>query len=160
MIYGHIADLESCPLLTLHPVWKEAFHALRGIPAEPPLGITRLKGESLFMNVMQYKTLPREQCSFETHRKYVDLQYTISGAEIIEWRRASELELLGGYDSAKDLQFYRLGEASARVHMLPGYFSIFYPSDAHLPKISDEIHGSVYKVVIKVGIDLLDGPMQ
>jgi YhcH/YjgK/YiaL family protein len=107
---------------------------------------------------MEYETLPEERCIFETHRKYVDLQYTISGGETIAWRNASELEPNGPFDEVRDLQFYHRVESPSRVHMPAGYFAIFYPSDAHLPKISDGLHASVFKVVIKVGLHLLQQP--
>jgi biofilm protein TabA len=155
MTHGHLLSPDTYAPLLLDPVWNEAFDWLRNMPAEPAKGIHPLRGDEMFVNVMKYDTLPREQCNFESHRKYVDLQYTIRGGETIEWRRSSELTAAGPYDDPKDLQFYQLGDAPTRLHMPPGYFAVFYPSDAHLPKVLDGVHASVYKAVIKVGIHLL-----
>jgi len=110
------------------------------------------------VNVMEYATLPREECTFESHRRYVDLQFTLAGGEFIEWRRAPELEISGPYAQDKDLQFYRPAAASTRLHMPPRHFAIFYPTDAHLPKVADGVHASVYKAVVKVGLHLLRQP--
>jgi biofilm protein TabA len=156
MIHGHLHTSDAYSPLLLHPVWIEAFAFLKNLPAQPAKGIQQIRGEDMYVNVMEYATLPREQCNFETHRKYVDLQYTITGGEVIEWRRSAELEVAGPYDEAKDLQLYRLADAPTRVHMPPGYFAIFYPSDAHLPKVADGINASVYKLVVKVGLHLLN----
>jgi YhcH/YjgK/YiaL family protein len=157
MIYGNINDLDLHSPLLSNPAWQDAFKELKAIGSDHPLGITQLKGEAMYMNVMKYDTLPRKECKFESHRKYVDLQYTICGSEIIEWRRSSELETDGTYDEIKDLLYYHMNESTAKINMLPGYFCIFYPSDAHLPRVTDNLNPSVYKVVIKVGLDLLNG---
>lgn len=157
MIHGNLDSPDAIAPLLLHPVWREAFDFLKKLPENPPKGISPIRGDDMYVNVMEYETLPRQQCHFETHRRFVDLQYTIAGGEMIEWRRSSELELDGPYDEARDLQFYRLADAPTRVYMPPGYFAIFYPSDAHLPKVSDGMNPSVYKLVIKIGLHLLDG---
>ena len=155
MIHGHLHSPDTYAPLVLNPVWKEAFSWLHQMPSNVAKGIHPLRGEDLYANVMAYETLPREQCVFETHRKHVDLQYIVAGGEVIEWRRANELESASPYDEGKDILFYRQAIASTSVKMTPGYFSIFYPSDAHLPRVADGVHPSVYKVVIKIGLGLL-----
>src|SRR5439155_23683956 len=100
MIHGHLHTPDAFAPLLLHPVWKEAFEFLKSLPAQPAKGIHPIRGEDMYVNVMEYATLPREQCHFESHRKYVDLQYTITGSEVIEWRRSGELETAGRYDEA------------------------------------------------------------
>jgi YhcH/YjgK/YiaL family protein len=155
MIFGHIKAHETYGFLMHHPVWKQAFDWLRLMPTRPADGIHQLRGEDMYVNVMRYHTLPREQCRFESHRCYVDLQFTIEQAEIIECECSSVLEPDQPYDQEKDIQFYRVADGAIRAHMLPGSFSIFFPSDAHRPKIADGIHGSVFKLVIKIGLDLI-----
>jgi biofilm protein TabA len=155
MIHGHLHTPDTYASLVQHPVWQTAFEWLRQMPAAPEKGIHPIRGDDMYVNVMEYATLPRSQCRFESHRKYLDLQYTITGAELIEWRLNTELATDGGYDDAKDLQFYHLSDALTRVHMLPGHFAIFFPSDAHLPKVSDGTNGSVFKLVIKINLNLL-----
>lgn len=155
MIHGHLRSSDTYAPLLLDPVWREAFTWLQQMPGNVAKGMHQLRGTDLYANVMEYETLPREQCIFETHRKFVDLQYTIAGGEVIGWRLAAGLEAAGSYDAGRDVQFYRQAAASASVGMPPGYFSIFYPSDAHLPRVADGVQASVYKVVIKVGLGLL-----
>ena len=119
------------------------------------MGITQLRGDDIYVNVMTYKTLPTDQCRYESHRKYVDLQYTITGAEVIDWLDAGDLKADGGFELDRDLQFYLPAPTRSQVHMRPGYFAIFYPSDAHRPKVSDGVHGEVFKLVIKMNLDLV-----
>ena len=156
MIHGHLDTSDAYAPLLRHPVWAEAFAFLQRLPARPETGTTLIRGEDMYVNVMEYSTLPRERCNFESHRKFVDLQYTIAGGEVIEWRRSMELDVAGPYDADKDLQFYRLPDSRTRIHMPPGHFAIFYPTDAHLPKVSDGLHVSVYKLVIKIALHLLN----
>lgn len=155
MIHGNLQTTESHAYLMANPAWKLAFDWLRSVTPSTPLGITKLQGDDIFANVMSYQTLPPEQCRYESHRKYVDLQYTITGAEVIEWLDSKGLTLDGGYDEAKDLQFYRSAPTLTHVHMLPGCFGIFFPSDAHRPKVSDGKHDQVFKLVVKMNLDLV-----
>jgi YhcH/YjgK/YiaL family protein len=156
MIYGKLHDLNNYSLLLTQPTWKRAFEWIQAMPAEPECRIHQLDGDRLFVNVMRYGTVPPEQSRFESHRRYVDLQYTIAGAEQIEVRHASELKPDGAYDPETDLQFYQAPvSAPAKVDKQPGWFSIFFPEDAHRPKISDGKHDAVYKLVVKIDVSLL-----
>jgi biofilm protein TabA len=155
MIHGNLNTPDSHAFLLSNPAWKLAFDWLRTVTPATPLGIIKLQGDDIFANVMTYQTLPAEQCRYESHRKYVDLQYTITGAEVIDWLDAKTLAPDGGYDEAKDLQFYHPAATLARVHMLPGCFGIFYPSDAHRPKVIDGKHDQVFKLVVKMNLQLV-----
>lgn len=155
MIHGFLSTPESHAYLMANPAWKLAFDWLKTVTLDTPLGITQLQGDDIYVNVMTYQTLPAEQCRYESHRKYVDLQYTINGAEVIDWLDARDLAPDGGFDESKDLQFYQPAPTLSRVHMLPGCFAIFYPSDAHRPKVTDTKHGEVFKLVIKMNLKLV-----
>lgn len=158
MIYGHLSALDGYAPLLANPNWKYAFEWLRQLPAEPEPGIRPLRGEDIYVNVHGYTTLGREECRYESHRRYVDLQYCVSGGELIDWQLASSLTPAGLYDEEKDLQFYEAGHSLTALQMVPGSFAIFYPSDAHRPKRRDGQHPSVSKLVIKVDLKLVGLP--
>ncbi len=46
-----------------------------------PAGSYPVKGDMVVANVQEYTTFPAEQGSFETHEKYFDIQYLVSGRE-------------------------------------------------------------------------------
>ena len=46
-----------------------------------PLGNTPIDGEEVFANVQTYTTLPDADAPFESHEKYFDLQFVVSGEE-------------------------------------------------------------------------------
>jgi YhcH/YjgK/YiaL family protein len=150
MLHGHISTPDSYAHLLTNPAWRFAFDWLKQLPADPEPGIRQLQGEDVYVNVHGYDTLPREQCRYESHRRYVDLQYCIRGGELIDWQLGSTLKPAGPFDEPKDLQFYELGTSLTQIQMVPGSFAIFFPSDAHLPKRNDGIQKSVFKLVVKV----------
>ncbi|MCC6233670.1 MAG: YhcH/YjgK/YiaL family protein [Verrucomicrobiales bacterium] len=156
MIYGHLSAPDAWAHLLKQEAWRFAFDWLRALPADPEPGIRPLRGDDIYVNVHGYDTLPREQCRFESHRKYVDLQYCIRGAELIDWKLSMTLQPSGPFDEPKDLQFYWLAPSLSVVHMVPGSFAIFFPTDAHLPKRSDGLERSVFKLVIKVAQHLVN----
>ena len=159
MIFGHITHSQSYRALLDIPAWQTAFDALSELSSDSPLGITELKGTRQILNVHEYETLPREECRFEHHHHTVDLQYIISGGERIDWAPAWELEPDGDYLEHKDFQYLLppAGPADelSNIHLTAGYFAIFFPADAHRPKISDGVHKGVYKAVVKIDLSLL-----
>lgn len=156
MIYGCLDEAEHWGFLKKHPVWAEAFSWLQSLPVDPEIGRFPLRGEEMFGLVMRYAVVPPEASRFESHRRFVDLQYTIAGGEKIAWARSAELSPDGGYDEEADLQFYKFSLSASMVHKTAGRFSIYYPSDAHLPKIADGTHPEVFKAVVKIGRHLLE----
>jgi YhcH/YjgK/YiaL family protein len=155
MIYGHIEATEQWDFLATHPVWKQAFDWLKSLSMESADGKFALRGDDMYGLVMRYQTVPTEEARFESHRQFVDLQYTLSGGEKIGWARSNTLKPNGDYDAAKDVQFYSFQPPLSLVHKTAGHFSIFHPSDAHMPKLSDGIHGEVFKAVVKIRRELL-----
>jgi biofilm protein TabA len=155
MIHGHISAVDAYSHLLSNPAWRFAFDWLSKLPPRPETGIRPLQGDDIYVNVHGYQTLPREQCRYESHRRYVDLQYCIDGGEMIDWQLATTLAPAGPFDEEKDLQFYEMGASLTTLHMLPGSFAIFFPTDAHLPRRHDGLNASVSKLVIKVALKLV-----
>ena len=44
-----------------------------------PAGKYAIDGERLFVIIQDYTTKPVEQCRWESHRKYIDIQYMLAG---------------------------------------------------------------------------------
>lgn len=155
MIYGHLKNRDSYGFLLNQPAWSAAFSWLERLEADSAPGKTPIWGNDLFGVVMEYETVAPQESRFETHRQYVDLQFTIRGAEAIAWRRAEDLQQDGDYDPERDLQFYHGSAGMGLVEMRPGCFSVYYPSDAHLPKLRVAGADSVFKAVVKIGRHLI-----
>ena len=156
MIYADLNHRDTYAPLLNHATWTRAIAWLKEMSPDIKAGIYEIQGKDMFVNVHGYDPLPRDKCRYESHRKYVDLQYCIRGGELIDWCLTSSLKPDGAYDAEKDLQFHMPHEADSLLHMMPGRLAIFYPSDAHRPKVSDGVEKSVFKLVIKINISLVE----
>lgn len=154
MLHGSFNEPDTYELLTIHPVWRRAFDWIGALPGEAPLGEVELAGRDLFASLQEYSTLARHEARFESHEAYVDLQFTLAGGETIEWAPRSELRADGPF--ANDVQFWLPpSDPVTALAQTPGRFAIFFPADAHRPKVRVAGHDRVRKGVIKIHQRLL-----
>ena len=85
----------------------------------------------------------------EAHRKYLDVQFVISGDERIGWSPIERLTATEPYDPSRDIGFFA-DEPQAWFAVKPGEFAIFLPTDAHAPLAGT---GAIHKAVVKVAMD-------
>jgi len=158
MIYGKLDSPSTYFPLLGHPIWEEALGFLKKLPENPSLGIIQLRGNEMFVNVHTYATKLASLCRFEGHRNMIDVQYIISGGELVDWSLKEELIEDGVYDVERDFQFYQTPEekSTTRVHLRPGYFGVFFPEDGHRPQIQDGSEIDVVKAVVKIHRNLFE----
>ncbi|MBN2684195.1 MAG: YhcH/YjgK/YiaL family protein [Pontiellaceae bacterium] len=111
-------------------------------------GKYEINGERVYAIVSRTQGRAISDGQLEGHRKYVDIQYVISGEESMGWRAADGLKSAVAYDEERDLEFFE-GEPESIVRVPPGSFAVFLPTDAHLPLIGN---GPIHKVVVKVAL--------
>lgn len=154
MLHGYLPSPGTYLGLELHPVWKTALDWLRAMPTDIAPGEYELRGREQYVSVQEYATLPAAEARFESHRRYVDLQYTLAGAEAIDWLPSGELLPDGAFTG--DVQFWLPPSQSlSRLVQTAGRFAIFYPEDAHRPKVAVPGFPQVRKLVIKTSLSLL-----
>jgi YhcH/YjgK/YiaL family protein len=110
-----------------------------------------LDGDRLFAIVQRYKPKPAADALWEAHRKYIDVQYVVSGCEWMGYTYLrDELPVRQPYDAEKDLIFF---QASGVLLEVPaGSFVIFTPHDIHAPGLTSapaDATEPVCKVVVK-----------
>lgn len=116
-------------------------------------GYTYLLEDKVYGRIMSYNTLPLEECRIEAHNRYIDIQISIEGSEGIEVYQRSLLREIEVYSADKDVTFLDSLEEKpyAIINNIPGRFSMFFPEDAHRPKMFIEgSSGYVKKYVIKI----------
>lgn len=113
-------------------------------------GKIEIDGDRVFAEVQEYTTKKAEECRFETHRKYFDIQYVAEGEEYFGYIPASELEKDTGYDEEKDLEFYKEPDSPGWIHLRKGDFAIVSPEDGHKPRCIGDAPCKVKKIVVKV----------
>jgi YhcH/YjgK/YiaL family protein len=142
--------LEHADLYTaLNPGLQAGFDFLRRADlAELPDGKYEIDGDRVFAVPAHVDARREEDGQLEGHKKYIDIQYIISGNESIGWKDADGLPVSVEYDEEKDLMFFE-GKSDSVFRFPPGSFAIFFPGDAHLPLIGS---GEIHKVVVKVAV--------
>ena len=134
--------------------WAKAFKFLKSNDLTK-LELKRydIDGDNLFATVSEYQSKNEESAKFEAHRKYIDIQYVISGKEIMNLAPISTLkEVLTPYDAVKDIEFITVSKV-VNYKASPSNFFIFFPDDAHRPGLKDGLNSPVRKIVIKVKVD-------
>ena len=117
-------------------------------------GKYEVDGENLFYNVDEYETKSIDEGRLEIHRKYMDIQYIVSGAECIGVAPLAGLVEETPYDGEKDLAFYRYETAMSRLHLAQGMFAIFWPNEPHMPgRRIGSTPEKVKKIVVKVKME-------
>lgn len=116
-------------------------------------GKHEILGEEVFATCSKSPSRAPETAQFEAHRKYIDIQYLISGSELIGVAPVGGLPEVTPYDSTKDIAFYSSPAQYQNIEMQPGRFVVFFPGDAHLPLCHFNGVHEIHKVVIKVSMD-------
>jgi YhcH/YjgK/YiaL family protein len=134
--------------------WDKAFTFLK----ESDLTNMELKrydidGDNLYAPVSEYITKNEEDARYEAHKKYIDIQYVITGKELIGIAPANlQKDILEPYNETKDIIFITVGQI-INFKASPDRFFIFFPDDLHRPGIKDGENSPVRKAVVKVKID-------
>lgn len=104
--------------------------------------------DDMYVNIQSYTT--KVDADYEAHRKYIDIQYLISGSEKIGIADYDCCRPKIKYDEDNDIEF--LSGDGEYVELYEKEFMILYPSDAHKPSISISVPSIVRKAVVKVRI--------
>ncbi len=99
-----------------------------------------------------YNSREREQCFFESHRDYIDVQFILEGEEIIEVVNTNDLVVNFPYDKEMDLIKYDDNKNSSLIKLQKGDIAIFYPRDGHMPCVKLTKSVKVVKTVVKVKV--------
>jgi YhcH/YjgK/YiaL family protein len=114
-------------------------------------GKYELDGQNLFAIVSEYDTKSPDNEQMESHRKYIDIQYIVAGAERIGHDFLKEQTPSKAYDEEKDFMLWAEKPSFFSV-LQQGMFAIFFPHDLHMPNIKIDAPSYVKKVVIKVAV--------
>lgn len=104
-------------------------------------------GDECFVNILESN--PTTSTKWESHVKYLDIQYIVTGSETIVWNDFSFMQNKTEYDEVKD-RYLGTGEGQA-ITVEEGMFMLLFPSDAHCPGIKahdDFVKKAVFKIKI------------
>lgn len=120
-------------------------------PLTLEIGRHDLQGDRLYALVQCYVGKTDDQVVWESHRRYIDVQYVARGCERMGWcPLAPELTLTQPYDAQKDVIFYHT--TGRFFEVAAGDFAVFFPSDVHAPGLRAADATEILKVVVKVAL--------
>lgn len=121
-------------------------------------GKYEIDGENVFALVQEYNTKPYSAGKWESHRKYIDIQFIFAGKEKMGFTESTKVIVMEEYNDDKDCAIYK-GEGNFIIAE-EGHFAVFFPSDIHMPSMAINIPREVKKVVVKVRTDYTAGDVK
>lgn len=128
--------------------------ALKFLETEDLLNINEGRYEiavdDVYALLNNYDTKNSDDCNLEAHRKFIDVQYVVSGSELMGYVPLKEQKPLKEYDGEKDFILYK--DDPSFVKLDESMFAILFPGELHMPGIMINNPAKVKKVVIKVRV--------
>jgi YhcH/YjgK/YiaL family protein len=133
--------------------WDQAFLFLKGADLKNlPLGKQELEGEHLFVSVAEYYGKQKPDALYEAHKKYIDIQYVITGEELMGLTTLDKVTERDPYNLEKDIAFYDF-DGGEYMKATPDKFFLFFPEDVHQPSVTTGDSVQVKKIVVKILIE-------
>jgi biofilm protein TabA len=137
--------------ISLNPHFEKAFTFLEKVYKEGfPEGRYPIEGDKIIAIVQTSKGVTKKEAKLEVHRKYIDIQYTMEGEDLVGIRETSlchEVEM--PYNEEIDKALYR-DKPLFWVPTNERNVCIFFPCDGHAPFVS---RGKMKKLILKVAVD-------
>lgn len=130
---------------------SEAAARIRGVASGDTNRVEREEGT--FALEQAYPTRDRAVCFFESHRRFIDVQVVVEGAEVMEVEPVGRLTVTSPYDAEKDLIKYGDSASASRFVLRAGDAAVFLPEDGHMPTLGlAPTPANVRKSVVKVPV--------
>ncbi len=120
-----------------------------------PDGRVEIDGAQVYALVQSYESKANpDQPRFEAHRRYIDIQFIVSGKEHIGWAPVGMMQEVTDYNDTKDV-FHGMvvPEGISFMKLSAGQLAVLYPTDGHAPGLSIGAPSPVKKIVVKVMVD-------
>lgn len=149
-VYIMIADkIENARLYPVDENVKKALEFLKNLSGNPAECGFGAKGDDVYAFYTSYDN-EKNPPVFEVHKNYIDIQYIVSGKETFGWKTKPDFpEAL--YNPEKDCALFS-EEDYGSFTLGADEFAIFYPTDAHAPKMKNAGGGKIEKIVVKVKV--------
>lgn len=146
MIKAKLSDAKK--YAALHPEFAMCFETLSEISKDFKSGEIK-RGDVRFL-CQEYLTKDASEKKLEVHRKFIDIQFLVSGTEKIFFGDIADFPVKVPYDAEKDAEFLS-GSPIDSATLKAGDFAVFFPEDAHKAGCKAEnLASDVKKVVVKV----------
>ena len=114
-----------------------------------PVGRYEIDGDAVFALVQAYETHLPEECRWEAHYTYTDIQYVVEGSERMGWKTLDGV--VKTEDRPEDDVYFFESDGDHFV-LHAGQFAVFTPQDAHRPGLAVDGPAQIKKIVVKVAM--------
>jgi YhcH/YjgK/YiaL family protein len=146
-----IDDLKNSSIyIKLHSRFEDAFNYLKEndfSTIEP--GDYEIDGNNIYAMVRNMDTKLKESCSWQSHKKYIDIHYLFEGVEGFGYASVDQMKF-SVYDEKKDK--VTLTGNGDFFTLYKGSFIVCYPQDIHMPAVALKEPEKITKIIIKVKI--------
>ena len=112
-----------------------------------------IDGKELWASVQEYTSKLETEAKAEAHKNYIDIQYIVSGTEVIEGFDIDKATPKSEYNDVKDVMFYEDNVNSTKGILNADEYGIFFPRDVHKPGMClNGNQDTVKKIVVKVKV--------
>ena len=133
---------------------KKTADFILGLNDKTPAGHYEID-ENTYVNVDIYETKLPENCRYEAHKKYIDIQLLLDGKEQLDCISPEQLKIIEPYNEEKDIMFFENSEnvPDASFILKTGRFVLIYPHEAHRPQMAiNNFPQKVKKIVVKIRV--------
>jgi biofilm protein TabA len=114
------------------------------------IGKYEIDNDRIYAMVSKEYGRKKEDSQLEVHERYIDIQLVLSGIDNMGWKPLKRcIKPVSCFDRDEDIGFF-YDAPDVFLPVGPGFFTIFFPEDGHMPLIGD---GELHKIVIKIAAD-------
>ncbi len=89
--------------------------------------------DGMFAIEQVYRSKPRAEGFFESHRKYIDIQVVLAGEELMEVAEIGHLPVKTPFDADRDVIIYGDFAGASVLRFRAGEAGVYFPADGHMP---------------------------
>lgn len=145
MIFGNVKTYRACGMST--DALDKYIELLKTIKADAKPGKYELDNGAYYIVSDIVTQGSADEKVFESHEKYIDIQYVFEGTEGMEYADTAELTVTAPYDESIDAALYK--GKGIMLNFKAGDFAVFSPMDGHKPGCGSD---TSRKVIVKVPV--------
>lgn len=134
----------------LNPLFQKVFEFINtNNLSKFEVGEYEIVGRDAFIIIAEDNEFSEKKNIIEAHRKYIDIQFALSGEFGITWKALQDCKHIHtDYNSEKDYIFYE-DKPDFEILLKVGNFAILFPEDAHFAQPPTKY---LKKAIIKVRV--------
>lgn len=109
--------------------------------------------DGMFYLVQDYMTRHTAPANYEMHKKYTDIQYIVSGEEMI-LLSCDDLKPVDQFNEENDIGFFHDGRVDNVANLSAGKYAVYMPGEFHKPSLHPDGKNAahVIKIVVKIPV--------